>query len=54
MEMINHKEDASVDSDESNRLSNEDLEALHSLQSGFQKCVVSVSFLILPLNLELS
>ena len=27
--------------DESNRLSNEDLEALQSLQNGFQKCVVS-------------
>nr|VDC67196.1 unnamed protein product [Brassica rapa] len=29
----------SVGLDESNRLSNEDLEALHSLQNGFQKCV---------------
>ncbi|XP_010426379.1 PREDICTED: sialyltransferase-like protein 2 isoform X1 [Camelina sativa] len=29
----------SVDLDESNRLSNEDLEALQSLQSGFKKCV---------------
>lgn len=41
--MINDKEDDSVDLDESNRISNEDLEALQSLQNGFKKCVVSES-----------
>jgi hypothetical protein len=39
MKMINDKEDDSVDLDESNRFTNEDLEALQSLQNGFQKCV---------------
>lgn len=43
MAMINDKEDDSMGLDESNRLSNEDLEALQSLQNGFQKCVVSKS-----------
>jgi hypothetical protein len=45
MKMINDKEDDSVDLDESNRFTNEDLEALQSLQNGFQKCVVSKSVL---------